>query len=674
MLNTRRIAIATLLAPLLLSTSLHSARPAAASAAPAPAAACGWRWDAVIGELRYICDISDTGITVTPYPTRAVTATSIPSTPMPTNTATPRPTSTATPLPTNTATLEPTSTRTPPTATPKVTDPNLWDKSSLIVLSASCSTSGASNFTVLNHGATMTGPAPYTVFVNGVAVSTGTVILGSNISQIIVVPETTAGQTVRVVFDQRPGHPGNSHPQASINCPAPTATAVRTATPIPSATAAHTATPIPSATTARTATPATPQPTPLPQATVLPPPAGTGTPISAETTPLPPPVTPTPNLSGGDDGSDEPDIWATIQALPTAIPVVADSDGGDSAPCQWVDTATATAMLQCRDSSGRVWNLRVDIGTTCPMNDVLLEPYPRALVSVPNDFGLLPREWNPGDGGIWSPPANVYSLAGRVDETTGLPLEAGLVRNVQFGLRAQRLSFGSRWLGDNVPEVKWEFGGRSANGEASTQYGNVATYSYAAASYTGQNVTTSAQPTKGRDFDFTNRLPANSYSLPAYPVTLTSYCGFWQSLKMEQSRRYWHSLSSCVDVRRDALGQPSIPVGFRPTAVPPAKWRSANTGICGSPSSCKAGRRSTCIGLARQRPMRPTKSRPPTASLRTALCRAGRSRYLDTGCRGTDRSAVSRVVRLEKCRNAISLAPRGILHFDRLRNRLFGAH
>jgi hypothetical protein len=262
---------------------------------------------------------------------------------------------------------------------------------------------------------------------------------------------------------------------------------------------------------------------------------------------------PTPNL--------EPDVWATIQALPTAIPVDVDDTSSAGLPCQWAETNSANAQLQCRDGSGRVWLLNVDIATTCPMNEVIVEPYPRALVSIPNRFGLLPKEWNPSATGLWSEPVDVYSLDGLVDWSEE-PLSAGLVRNVQFGLRSQRLTFGSRWLGAYVPNVNWTFSTDSATGEPRTQYGISSTFAFAAASYIGPDITTSAQANKGRAFDFVNKAPSTSYTLPAYPVIVKSYCGFWQSLKLEESKRYWHPLMDCVPLRLDANGDPSLPAGF----------------------------------------------------------------------------------------------------------------
>jgi hypothetical protein len=225
------------------------------------------------------------------------------------------------------------------------------------------------------------------------------------------------------------------------------------------------------------------------------------------------------------------------------------------------------AQLQCRDASGEVWILRVDLKVPCPMNETIRQPYPRALVSKESYFGILPAEWNPGPGGLWSDPQDVYSLVGKVD-ADGNPLREGLVRRVEFGLRAQRLPKNTNWLGMLVPDINWAFTGASSDGDASFQEGITATFSYAAASYVGPNASTGAVPNKGRAFNFTSKLPDSSYNLPAYPVRVTTYCGFWNSIKMEQSVKYWQQLSTCIPTWEDELGNIVIPAGYSSEGCP----------------------------------------------------------------------------------------------------------
>ena len=233
--------------------------------------------------------------------------------------------------------------------------------------------------------------------------------------------------------------------------------------------------------------------------------------------------------------------------------------------------------MQCRDSAGNVWILNVDIQVPCPVNEVIREPYPRALVSEPTFMGLLPAEWSPSASGLWSDPQTVYDLTGRID-ADGDPLEEGLVKNVQFGLRGQRLPKGTIWIGMTVPDVNWYFTGNSSNGSPRSQEGFTATYSYAAASYVGANASTGAVANKGRRFDFANRRPGTTYDLPAYPVRITTYCGFWHSIKLEQSVRYWQALSACFATYQDEEGNWVVPAGFSDEGCPPhqiafGEWR-----------------------------------------------------------------------------------------------------
>jgi hypothetical protein len=256
-----------------------------------------------------------------------------------------------------------------------------------------------------------------------------------------------------------------------------------------------------------------------------------------------------------------PEIWSTIMALPTSTPGGDELSGGIGSPCAWVTGSGGAAQLQCRDESGRVWILNVDIKVPCPINETLRQPYPRSLVNVSSYFALLPAEWSPGPGGLWSDPQTVYSLDGKID-AQGNPLEEGLVRNVEFGLRARRLPKDTNWLGMAVPDVNWQFTGNPSNGEPRVQEGITATYSYAAASYVGPNVNTGAVANKGRRFDLNAGQLTNEYTLPAYPVTITSFCGFSFAIKMEQSVKYWQQLSRCFDTYTDENGEPVIPAGF----------------------------------------------------------------------------------------------------------------
>ena len=95
----------------------------------------------------------------------------------------------------------------------------VWDKSSIEV-TGECDAPNAV-FTITNTGDPMEGdmdaPSQYRVYRNGELVETHTFQLAGGESLGVVV---NAGcDTIRLEADQRPGHPGNSHPQETIeNC------------------------------------------------------------------------------------------------------------------------------------------------------------------------------------------------------------------------------------------------------------------------------------------------------------------------------------------------------------------------------------------------------------------------------------------------------------------------
>jgi hypothetical protein len=254
-------------------------------------------------------------------------------------------------------------------------------------------------------------------------------------------------------------------------------------------------------------------------------------------------------------------------ALPTATTVPFGGGGDVGTPCEWIIGRGGAAQLQCRDQRGKVWSIRVDLTVQCPQNQVIREPYPRALVSVPNNFGLLPASWNPSENGLWSDPQEPYNLRGLID-AEGNPLEEGLVRRVQYGMRAQRLAKEQNWLGRSVPDITWSFTGNSSDGSPKVRYGITATYAYASASFVGAGVNTGAVAGKGRRFDFGARRPSNLYDLPAFPVKVSSFCGFWQSVKLEESVKYWQQLSRCFDTYTDENGDPVTPAGFSDEGCP----------------------------------------------------------------------------------------------------------
>ena len=130
----------------------------------------------------------------------------------PTPKVTPEPptaTSTATSTSTATATATRTKTQTP---TPTIT---AWDKSSLTV-TGNCD-GGLPSFYITNTGASMTGSTAWTLYVNGVASETGFIQLVAGETSTKIFTGSAYVGDLRMVVEQRPGHPGSSQPQASFN-------------------------------------------------------------------------------------------------------------------------------------------------------------------------------------------------------------------------------------------------------------------------------------------------------------------------------------------------------------------------------------------------------------------------------------------------------------------------
>lgn len=88
-----------------------------------------------------------------------------------------------------------------------------WDRSSVMVTGA-CVDDSLACFTILNTGdagdGDMMGTSEYRIYENNVLVYVGTFQLNGQDDVVICWP--TNGNTIRLEADQRPGHPGNSHP------------------------------------------------------------------------------------------------------------------------------------------------------------------------------------------------------------------------------------------------------------------------------------------------------------------------------------------------------------------------------------------------------------------------------------------------------------------------------
>jgi hypothetical protein len=275
-----------------------------------------------------------------------------------------------------------------------------------------------------------------------------------------------------------------------------------------------------------------------------------------------PPATETPEIAM--TPGPTVDYWATLVSLPTATPA-ANGGGIKTTECDIVN-----GKFTCGDVP-----LRGETPISCPINEVLRIPYPRSLVNETTKFNLTPAQWFPSESGTFSTPSDPDNIAAFID-ADGNPIREGLYRQIQLGLRAERLKGLQEWppisyirptdkfqVPETVPEVTWTFSGRAANGEASTQVGLTTTYSYAAASYYKDGLPNGTVATGGRRFDFNTRKPSSAYDLPAYPVKLISYCGFWYAIRGDVSKKEWKSESTCENKPISPIdGLPFIPAGM----------------------------------------------------------------------------------------------------------------
>lgn len=103
-----------------------------------------------------------------------------------------------------------------------------WDKSSLD-LTGQCLTDGRAEFTVTNTGRDMDGPTSWREYEADALTTQGAVILAANESYTWTFGPLS-GVPIRFEIDQRPGHPGNSHPALTLTCAQPNAVTLRTFT------------------------------------------------------------------------------------------------------------------------------------------------------------------------------------------------------------------------------------------------------------------------------------------------------------------------------------------------------------------------------------------------------------------------------------------------------------
>jgi hypothetical protein len=236
---------------------------------------------------------------------------------------------------------------------------------------------------------------------------------------------------------------------------------------------------------------------------------------------------------------------------------------------------TEGIVLECEPNDlVQTWNVRAEVNTACPVNEVLRAPYPRTLVNITTTFILEPHEYNAIEG-LSSDPQSPANLIWFIDEY-GNPTEegyaAGVWKDLRLIMRSRRFNGGETWFSTTVPRPHWTFTDREWNAGASPaeQEGPQATYIYRTSS--------SGLDTQfGRAFDFDNRVPADDFTLPAYGVSLATYCGHEWKVTLSLVERYWQASGPCYATQLFPDGTTLEPFGTsnegcQPGWVAPGAW------------------------------------------------------------------------------------------------------
>jgi hypothetical protein len=236
-----------------------------------------------------------------------------------------------------------------------------------------------------------------------------------------------------------------------------------------------------------------------------------------------------------------------------------DLDKYPELPCKPFITPGGVRMECVPNDKLETWNVRADVYTECPINEVLRAPYPRTLVNVETNFILQPKEYNT-EAGISSAPQAPANINAFIDKDTGLPTqegyEAGVWKDMQLIMRSRRLPGGTVWFEMVVPKPEWRFSDRGWNSPKfpAIQDGETAKYIYETSS-------ADLASTFGRAFDFVNRQPSNNFNLPAYPVTLKTYCGHEWMAKVKLAKKEWKKTGDCYATILYPDGSTYIPPG-----------------------------------------------------------------------------------------------------------------
>ena len=204
--------------------------------------------------------------------------------------------------------------------------------------------------------------------------------------------------------------------------------------------------------------------------------------------------------------------------------------------------------------------MQATVNTSCPINEVLRAPYPRAMVNVDNNFLLQPQVYN-SEAGFSSSPQSPNNLSRFID-AEGNPTEegydAGVWKNLVLYMRSERFVGGENWFGMPVPKTQWTFEDRDWNGStakyARLQEGSVAVFTY-------QTSSSGMSSSLGRAFDPISKQPAENYTLPAYSVIVKTFCGHEWKVAVQIAERFWSKLGSCYATILYPDGSTYVPPG-----------------------------------------------------------------------------------------------------------------
>jgi hypothetical protein len=195
------------------------------------------------------------------------------------------------------------------------------------------------------------------------------------------------------------------------------------------------------------------------------------------------------------------------------------------------------SVSQALPGSGKVklncpnWpELEPEVNRACPTNEVLREPYPRALVTVPITFTLIATTTPILNFANAGPPSKNDAMP----KSNGVMLVHGAAGIVSIKVRGTRLDANTTWFNQLVISPTWTFQDRNwvDNPKYKLIQRNIsATYQYEASSY--------GLLEKGRGYDVSIQLPANNYDLPAYPVQMATPCKFEYQLVVQKHWPYW---------------------------------------------------------------------------------------------------------------------------------------